>query len=244
MKQPYLGKKVLELRKLKGLTQSELVEKCNITVRTLQRIESGEVTPRAFTIKSIFEALEYDVYAVSNTRVHKFNRIKYNFLERLEKTFQYIMNLFNLKTNTMKKLKILSISTILMFALFVSISYSANGQNRLQKKLIGTWQLCKPDGTIDKNVYGFTNNSRIKIITKESFSGIAFNSSNNNTIGHFWGTYILEKGKLSEKIKHTSPNYSGWIGTTISFSVRVKKDYMYVTGLGSGINEVWKKIKD
>ena len=59
MKQPELGKKISELRKAKGLTQEELVEKCNLNVRTVQRIESGEVSPRTFTIKAIFEALEY-----------------------------------------------------------------------------------------------------------------------------------------------------------------------------------------
>ena len=53
MKQPELGKKILELRKAKGLTQEELVEKCNISVRTIQRIETGEVTPRGKTIKHI-----------------------------------------------------------------------------------------------------------------------------------------------------------------------------------------------
>jgi len=54
MEQPELGQKIIELRKYKGLTQEELVEKCNINVRTLQRIESGEVNPRSFTIKMIF----------------------------------------------------------------------------------------------------------------------------------------------------------------------------------------------
>jgi transcriptional regulator with XRE-family HTH domain len=57
MKQPELGKKISELRKAKGLTQEELVEKCNLNVRTIQRIEAGEVTPRTFTIKALFEAL-------------------------------------------------------------------------------------------------------------------------------------------------------------------------------------------
>ena len=61
MKQPELGQKILELRKNKGLTQEELVEKCNINVRTLQRIESGEVNPRSFTVKIIFNALDYDM---------------------------------------------------------------------------------------------------------------------------------------------------------------------------------------
>nr|WP_057937292.1 helix-turn-helix domain-containing protein [Algoriphagus resistens] len=57
MKQPELGKKISEMRKAKGLTQEELVELCNLNVRTIQRIEAGEVTPRSYTVKALFEAL-------------------------------------------------------------------------------------------------------------------------------------------------------------------------------------------
>jgi transcriptional regulator with XRE-family HTH domain len=66
MKQPELGKKISELRKDKGLTQEELVDKCNISVRTLQRIESGDVTPRSYTVKTILAALEYDLNKISD----------------------------------------------------------------------------------------------------------------------------------------------------------------------------------
>lgn len=65
MKQPKLGKKITELRKAKGFTQEELVEKCNISVRTIQRIEAGEVTPRTYTVKTILAALEYDLNQIS-----------------------------------------------------------------------------------------------------------------------------------------------------------------------------------
>ncbi|HEY3405942.1 MAG TPA: helix-turn-helix transcriptional regulator [Ohtaekwangia sp.] len=64
MKQPELGQKILELRKAKGLTQEELVDRCNINVRTIQRIEAGEVTPRMFTIKTILESLGYDLNTI------------------------------------------------------------------------------------------------------------------------------------------------------------------------------------
>ena len=60
MKQPELGQRILELRKQKGLTLDELVDLCNINVRTLQRIENGEVSPRSYTIKTILSALDYD----------------------------------------------------------------------------------------------------------------------------------------------------------------------------------------
>ncbi|MDT7832176.1 helix-turn-helix transcriptional regulator [Flavobacteriaceae bacterium S356] len=60
MKQPELGKKISELRKQKGFTQEELVEQCNINVRTIQRIEAGDVTPRSYTVRTILEALGVD----------------------------------------------------------------------------------------------------------------------------------------------------------------------------------------
>lgn len=66
MRQPDLGKKLSELRKAKGLTQEELVEKCNISVRTIQRIENGDVTPRMYTIKTILAALDHDLDAISD----------------------------------------------------------------------------------------------------------------------------------------------------------------------------------
>lgn len=58
MKQPQLGQKIQEWRKAKGMTQEELVERCNINVRTIQRIEAGEVAPRSYTVKAILEVLE------------------------------------------------------------------------------------------------------------------------------------------------------------------------------------------
>lgn len=66
MKQPALGKKILELRKLKGLTQEELVEQCNINVRTIQRIEAGDVSPRSYTIKAILDVLGVNFDEVFN----------------------------------------------------------------------------------------------------------------------------------------------------------------------------------
>lgn len=65
MKQPQLGKKILELRLDKGLTQTELAEKCNISLRTIQRIESTEVTPRSYTLKLIFKVLDFDGFSSS-----------------------------------------------------------------------------------------------------------------------------------------------------------------------------------
>lgn len=76
MKQPELGRKILELRKQKGLTQEELVEQCNINVRTIQRIEPGEVTPRSFTLKTILNALGEDLENLQETKTSPFDKFK------------------------------------------------------------------------------------------------------------------------------------------------------------------------
>ena len=60
MNQPQLGLKVSELRQQKGLTQEQLAERCEVSSRTIQRIESGEVDPRAYTLHCLGEALEFD----------------------------------------------------------------------------------------------------------------------------------------------------------------------------------------
>ena len=132
MKQPELGKKIAELRKAKGLTQEELVSKCKVTVRTLQRIESGLVTPRSYTLKLIFAALDYNIYNLSeNTLVE---RVFTFFRDKTEQLFKYVIDLFNLKTNTMKKISILSVTAIILsFSLFFLCSES-NAQKSNESK--------------------------------------------------------------------------------------------------------------
>ena len=60
MNQPDLGLKITELRQQKGFTQEKLAEYCEVSARTIQRIESGEVEPRSFTRNSLSNILEFD----------------------------------------------------------------------------------------------------------------------------------------------------------------------------------------
>ncbi len=60
MNQPELGIKVTELRVLKGLTQESLAELCEVSTRTIQRVESGEVDPRSYTLLNLGNHLNYD----------------------------------------------------------------------------------------------------------------------------------------------------------------------------------------
>jgi len=66
MNQPDLGLKVSELREQKGMTQERLSECCQVSSRTIQRIESGEVDPRTHTIQCLSTALDFD-FSEQNT---------------------------------------------------------------------------------------------------------------------------------------------------------------------------------
>jgi len=66
MNQPDLGRKVAELRQQKGLTQEQLAERCEVNPRTIQRIESGEVDPRTYTLQCLSKELEFDFHKDSN----------------------------------------------------------------------------------------------------------------------------------------------------------------------------------
>ena len=66
MKQPQLGHTVAILRRTKGLTQEALAQACGINVRSLQRIENGEVMPRMYTLKQLSFQLEHDLVSEVN----------------------------------------------------------------------------------------------------------------------------------------------------------------------------------
>jgi transcriptional regulator with XRE-family HTH domain len=134
MKQPDLGKRIAELRKAKGLTQEELVEKCNINVRTLQRIESGEVTPRSYTIKTIFTALDYNFYDSTKEQSNRFTTIGSIISNWLEQSYKYFLELFNFKTNKMKKLIILSIP-IVTICIVMLFAFSSNAKAQTRKAI-------------------------------------------------------------------------------------------------------------
>ena len=61
MKQQTIRENLVYQRKLKGLTQDELSEKTTVGVRTIQRIEKGEVQPHLQTVKLLAVGLDIEV---------------------------------------------------------------------------------------------------------------------------------------------------------------------------------------
>ncbi|WP_272149264.1 helix-turn-helix domain-containing protein [Tenacibaculum aiptasiae] len=62
-----LATNLIAYRKSLGLSQEALAEKANVSLSTIQRIEKGTVTPRAFTIKILAETLNVDITSLMNS---------------------------------------------------------------------------------------------------------------------------------------------------------------------------------
>jgi transcriptional regulator with XRE-family HTH domain len=145
MKQPQLGQKILELRKQKGFTQEELVAQCNINVRTIQRIEAGEVNPRSYTVKIILEVLGVDyfeeeqkervTFTVKEKKILSlawiFGVVHFfiGFLETAADFYQFTDDISLLNTSMYMLVKTISaISFVFFFSGFYTISKRYNSQ--------------------------------------------------------------------------------------------------------------------
>lgn len=67
-----IGKRIKEVRLKKGLTQQDLSESAKINLRTIQRIENNETTPRGKTLKLIFNALDIEVIEQEKKKINKY----------------------------------------------------------------------------------------------------------------------------------------------------------------------------
>ncbi len=61
-----LASLVKESRIAKGFTQKDLSELTNISTRSIQRIENGELTPRLYTIKTLSVALGFSLEEIES----------------------------------------------------------------------------------------------------------------------------------------------------------------------------------
>lgn len=73
MTQQPLAERIAMLRNERGLTQEELANQSELDVRTIQRIEKGEVKPYFSTLKLLSKALECDLIAEANNKPWQFS---------------------------------------------------------------------------------------------------------------------------------------------------------------------------
>ena len=89
-----IGKYLKEQRQKKGLTQEDLAEKTDISVRTIQRIENDDVDPRTYTLQAIAEALDLDYEKLLNIDGEVVDKQASN--DNLWITLLHLSGLFNL----------------------------------------------------------------------------------------------------------------------------------------------------
>jgi len=105
-----LGDQIREARKAQNLNQMDLALKCKLDVRTIQRIESGEVIPRLYTLRHINEALGTDFAKKTSTEDTSLE------VTRLQKTFK-----------TRRKIRIGIFVFAMVFLVLVGIVGISNG---------------------------------------------------------------------------------------------------------------------
>ncbi|EMR01336.1 helix-turn-helix domain-containing protein [Cesiribacter andamanensis] len=64
-----LGQRIYEGRKAKGLSQEELADRSKVNLRTIQRLENNENTPRGSTLSLLCNVLELDVQELQTTEL-------------------------------------------------------------------------------------------------------------------------------------------------------------------------------
>lgn len=98
MKSAQFAEQLTYQRKLKGLSQEQLAEKTKVTVRTIQRIEKGDVAPHLKTVKLLAVALDLDVddlLQLDNPREEN-TQIKWLFLIHTSPFIGFVLPLLNI----------------------------------------------------------------------------------------------------------------------------------------------------
>lgn len=212
-------KRLIEVRSAKGLTQEDVAEKCNITVRTIQRIESGVVQPRAFTIKIISDVLGIDFFESSNTGYDD-TRESLGLNLKKPSIQWYVKDLFNLKTKKMKKISILTTSFLMIvLAMFVFISKVQAQQDKkdVYKSIVVQYN---DDKTIKRIEARFSNR-----LTFDSLIVIKNDLKANGVTIDYKKMSFDEKGYLLEIGCHVKSNQNRASGSFgIGFLNTINKD--------------------
>lgn len=265
MKQPELGKKIAELRKAKGLTQEELAKMCNLNVRSLQRIESGEAMPRLYTLKMILNELNYPLEdfnkfgvedQLSEDAVFQRNEEQHSFNSKLASFYHSL--------NGIEKLIIASLAVIILILIIWGFTGKKNEEIITKKNTVWTDDIQSPKEIKASDISGIWQLSREHVSEKElldnkykprlytTYKIIDRYGNFTNVIVNNRGTHITAAGTFSvteqtytEHVakSFTSPEFTD-TDNTMTYKV-INKTYLmlsYATKSGI-INEVWAKVQ-
>lgn len=92
-----IGEQIKQARQLKRLSQGEFAKKCNLNIRTIQRIENNEVLPRLYTLRIISEVLDIELLQKNEIDIESEQLLKYRTVfERRKQTriFTFFVAIF------------------------------------------------------------------------------------------------------------------------------------------------------
>ncbi len=240
MNQKPIGTRIAELRKEKGLTQSEVVEKCNANIRTLQRIESNQVHPRMYTVRALLKAMEYDLDVLNEPNE---SNLSSSLKQKVTNFFDQAGLMFNQNKSIMKKVMFsLLFGAIAVF--IISMGMTTKNKYHEPDYLIGTWQLVKIGSTEISTNDAFTRYMK--------FDGNLFVSFNKKGSLYNGGKYLADDdGNIV-----TIHAYNGKLCNNSNYyTYEINKDTMTFKGMflrptgnnsyhSSSIDEVWVKVED
>ncbi len=261
MHQKSIGTRITNIRKGKGYTQNDVVEKCNINIRTLQRIESDQVQPRPYTLREILKALDYDYDAFCEVSLNSISEddkviVENEFFDRvgsfINQNKSIMTKTFFLLCSAFAILFITNVATTDRFIRPEVDNELLNNEEmalfqmsakKAAKRIKGTWKMkASTDLTVnEKNTRIMTFKSNGEFSTTNA-DGSYFNS------GRF---YFTNDGKLITihykygKVLREVSNY---------YKYSIDKDKLIIEGLyvrplsvknyeTFPVNEVWERIK-
>jgi len=107
---------IKELRTKKGLTQQQLAEETGITLRTIQRIENGEVNPSLHSLNNLSRVLNTDLSILNQKEETK--PYEFNFTFKITDMNQFLTDLKILVKNHWK------IITLIVLIVWLATSYT------------------------------------------------------------------------------------------------------------------------
>jgi hypothetical protein len=210
------------------------------------------VTPRSYTLKTIFASLEFTVNDSSESDFKR--RVSSVIQGKFEQIYKYLIELFNLKTDTMKKISILSATTIVLGFSFMTLCTESKAQKSIESKYIKSngrgiiylfprdlsWYVSNKKDTADYKMGDYlVQEYKYKIFLNKEFVGNA----------HIGDTVILDQGKIEIRRPYfwefRSQNGNGIVYVipktmTMNYAANRDTDNMFVGG--SRIREFDNKI--
>ena len=102
------------------------------------------------------------------------------------------------------------------------------------KGIIGVWAFVSNVGE------AASTDKKTKIILDKHWMFSQPDPTNNLTLFHHGGTYLLDGNSYAETIDYANASTGGYLGKTFKYEVNIKGDTMVLKGPYS---EIWKRVK-